>query len=600
MLLYTRIAPPKVPKRRSRAGCTFCKEKKKKCDERRPQCARCYERQLVCTYEAVKPRQRKKRDSRPGFAEPSQTSDQHIPARDEWTYAVEEIDESDCSSLVERNGDGASLLAFTPASTDIILSPASPITFEYPDEDHEDLGEELVTTTTSNLSGVSHPLCLPPDLAVISPCPVGSPTFDLCIPLFSEFTDRHSRRALVDHFCNVLSHLIVFREESGNPFQQLVLPLSYGSMPVMNALYALASAHLEHRGVNTGEKSLYFHNEAIQGLTQLIERGGKVNGKNELLAAIMLLVYYEVLVQKGRSSIVDRHLKGALTIMSSLQGDLSPTSVFLERAFRFYDVITALSFGKAPLSSAPAAGCLVPFPPLDAPAASPFCNVDTLLGMSTTLWPIMHRLANLLSLKGELDNAVKTNQNSKTAVLRTEFEITSQAIEVALEQWQPRLPPHMVFRNGNLENIEGDPTLERTLLQPILHNALAYRHSAFVYLYRTIYGYAPRHKLVQKHAHMSLVHCAQIVALNGPMGALLWPLFVAACEAISAEDRTLTEQTFLEVAMHQGMINIEKAWGVVREVWKQLDLLSATPYGSKDADLWRRVSKEMGVSIVFG
>jgi hypothetical protein len=62
----------------------------------------------------------------------------------------------------------------------------------------------------------------------------------------------------------------------------------------MNAIYALASAHLEYRGVSSGEKSLYFHNEAIQGLAQLIESGGKATHKNELLAAIMLLVYYEV------------------------------------------------------------------------------------------------------------------------------------------------------------------------------------------------------------------------------------------------------------------------------------------------------------------
>lgn len=84
------------------------------------------------------------------------------------------------------------------------------------------------------------------------------------------------------------------------------------------------------------------------------------------------------------------------------------------------------------------------------------------------------------------------------------------------------------------------------------------------------------------------------------MGALLWPLFVAACEAISDEDRALAERTFGEYDTHQGMTNIDNAWGVVREVWKQHDLLSVTPYGSKDADLWRRVSKEMGVCIVLG
>ena len=174
-----------------------------------------------------------------------------------------------------------------------------------------------------------------------------SPCLEFCAPAFAEFTERKNRRHLVDHFCNVLSHLIVFREENGNPFQQLVLPLSHGSPAVMDAIYALASAHLEFRGVENVEKSEHFHGKAIQELARLIEKGGNEN-RNELLAAIMLLVYYEVvsqmstvrythkanmpkLVQKGRSNIVDGHLKGAMTIMSNQAPSTDPTGVFLER-----------------------------------------------------------------------------------------------------------------------------------------------------------------------------------------------------------------------------------------------------------------------------
>ncbi|KAI0124795.1 fungal-specific transcription factor domain-containing protein [Xylariales sp. AK1849] len=483
------------------------------------------------------------------------------------------------------------------ATTVILPSPSE---FDCPNEEDDEYQDAELVQRDPGMSVMSNPLRLPPDLALIAPYPLASPTLDYCIPAFAEFSDRPHRRALVDHFCNVLSHLIVFREESGNPFQQLVLPLSYDNSPVMNAIYALGSAHLEYRGVNTGEKSIYFHNQAIQGLAHLIEGAGKVNHKNEILAAIMLLVYYEVLVQRGRSNIVDGHLRGALTIMESSPGDSSPTSIFLERAFRFYDVITALSLGTAPIATAPAARCLIPLPPLDALPASPLRNVDTLLGMATTLWPIMHRLSNLFSLKNELENAMKSHQKSKIAVLRTEFENTSRAIETALQRWNPSLPPNVILEDGVLVGFEGQVVPEQPLLQSILHSALAYRHSAFVYLYRTIYAYAPSHQLVQKHVHASLVCCAQTVAFKGPMGALLWPLFVAACEAIGDEDRSLAKQAFVEFDIHQGMTNIENAWGVVREVWKQLDLLSVTPYGSKDADLWRRVSKEMGVCIVLG
>lgn len=62
----------------------------------------------------------------------------------------------------------------------------------------------------------------------------------------------------------------------------------------MNAIWALASAHLEYRGVKNQEQSIHFHNEAIQGLATMIDHDGSKADRNEMLAAIMLLVYYEV------------------------------------------------------------------------------------------------------------------------------------------------------------------------------------------------------------------------------------------------------------------------------------------------------------------
>ncbi|KAK3948594.1 fungal-specific transcription factor domain-containing protein [Pseudoneurospora amorphoporcata] len=514
----------------------------------------------------------------------------------------------------------------SPTPSYPLVSPSESL-FTLPDlghvqelaEDAED-GDGYVAEPWTNqtaVSTVSRPTSYYPDLAMIAPCPVTSPLFEFHSPAFSEFTDRPNRRALVDHFCNILSHLIVFREESGNPFQQLVLPLTRQSSPVLNAIFALASAHLEYRGVQNDERSLFFHNRAIQGLGRLIEQNAKSN-RNEILATIMLLIYYEVLVQRGRSNLVDGHLKGALTIMCTNPEPSDSTSIFLERAFRFYDVIAALSNGRAPLSAAPTAGCLMPFPPLGAPIASPLSNVDTLLGMATTLWPIIHRLSGLVTLKTDLQAATWSNASaSKIAVLRTELESTTQAIEAALSRWQPQLPPGLVpDEHGEISESRNQPVdvmsptmAERSRLHSIWHNALAYRHSAFVYLYRSVQRYSRSHRAVQEHTHRSLLHCAATVKHEGPMGALLWPLFVAACEAVDAEDRDLAEQAFEKVRKRQGMRNIERAWEIVREVWRRADEAGAGVENSSTegkeqmetgGDLWRQVSREMGVSVVFG
>lgn len=131
-----------------------------------------------------------------------------------------------------------------------------------------------------------------PTSAFLSPNSGGSP-YDFSVPAFSEYTGRESRRNLLDHFCNVLSHLIVFKEDSGNPFRQLVLPMAQKSAPTLNAIYAVSSAHLEHRGLHVEERALDLHSKALQGLASLISHKDEGN-RDEVLAVIILLLYYEV------------------------------------------------------------------------------------------------------------------------------------------------------------------------------------------------------------------------------------------------------------------------------------------------------------------
>ncbi|KAK5661558.1 hypothetical protein OQA88_11466 [Cercophora sp. LCS_1] len=288
MLLYTRRAAPKEPKRRSRAGCSYCAIflsewrltviQKKKCDEGRPKCSRCVEHAVECVYEAVKPRQRRKRE--------------HTSA------------DGVAGDFADDYPTGRRMSEVSFASSDF---PA-----EFNDSDGEEAATELDQHPRDSSAVVVRAISRRrPDLAMISPCETKSPLLDFCPPMFSEFSDRPNRRALVDHFCNILSHLIVFREETGNPFQQLVLPLTQKSTPVMNAIYALASAHLEYRGVDNMEKSMHFHSRAIQGLGQLIQQNNKAL-RNEILAAIMLLVYYEV-VRRATQSLQPELIRHSLS-----------------------------------------------------------------------------------------------------------------------------------------------------------------------------------------------------------------------------------------------------------------------------------------------
>ena len=164
---------------------------------------------------------------------------------------------------------------------------------------------DIVTTRemfTAPPSALSRSSSYPdPTSAFLSPQSGGSP-YDFTpslhaqspsLPPYSEYTSRESRRGLLDHFCNVLSHLIVFKEDSGNPFRQLVLPMARKSPPLLNAIYAISSAHLEHRGLQVEERALDLHSKALQGLAGLIAHKDEGN-RDEVLAVIILLLYYEV------------------------------------------------------------------------------------------------------------------------------------------------------------------------------------------------------------------------------------------------------------------------------------------------------------------
>ncbi|MCJ1340624.1 hypothetical protein MMC09_005920 [Bachmanniomyces sp. S44760] len=623
MLLYHRPVPAKIPKRRSRAGCVHCKEKKKKCNEERPQCDRCMERGLKCEYEPVKPRKRRRTVSNPehmGMRPPTTAPGQHIGFHDRL------------QALRQDSSSGSSILSASPApslpaiaenwevhsahsvfsdsasscGSDTILDMDSPLPpFDaldgfsrsapemtevkalhmdpmdgFPKEHYDDdvrSNHEMFAPTSALSRSSSYP---DPTSAFISPTSGGSP-YDFSIPAFSEFTTRESRRGLLDHFCNVLSHLIVFKEDSGNPFRQLVLPLAQKSPPLLNAIYAISSAHLEHRGLQVEERALDLHSKALQGLANLIAHKDEGN-RDEVLAVIILLLYYEI-VRSGSSTVLNSHLRGALSIMRERRAKRGPTSTFLERAFRYFDVSSAMSFGSSPMSGtilAPTTNDL-----LNIRETSAMSAVDTLFGLVADLWPILHRLASLIDVKHNLEKEeMNSPGHDKANNLRSEFDTNTAHIELALHQWVPKVPASVVA----VETPADD-----SRLQSVLNNAEAHKQAAFVYLYRNILSHPRTSPKVQTPAKQALQACLRVVIFSGPMAALLWPLFTAACEAVEDVDRNVARTVFRHLESRQGMNNIVTGWEVCEEIWRRGDA------GEGEIG-WREVAQQMQREVIFG
>ncbi|OBT92326.2 hypothetical protein VE01_09427 [Pseudogymnoascus verrucosus] len=580
--------------------------------EKRPRCSRCKGRRLRYEYGTTRPR-----TIRSQSPAPIQYDGYEQYPNDDWT-TQQEIVPGHIHFLDERGFEELETTSTYSYDSNVLGNTRSPV------------GDDATDIARSpSLSAQGDGLSRSRVNAAMTAWPTIPPILlELSVPAFMEFSEKRNRRALVDYFYSVFSHLVVFSEDIGNPFRQLILPLAHRGSPVMNAIYALSSAHLEIRGVNTEEKSSYFHNEATRGLSRLINNNEGLSTE-EVLCAILLLIYYEALVQRDSYNMVIGHLKGAMTVMTTYSQTSSPTSMFLQRAFRYYDVITALSFGTPPISSASTP--LLPLNILGATRPSPHNDVDSLLGMTTNFWHIIHRLSLLCELKGEIQKAEARSDAMKVMVLRTELECTSHAIENFLIQWKPSIrwpsgpsksapddtteicncpspattsssqqvhSPPLGSSDWDFDLSSPSNTASCDLTDPdahiwsIINNAEAYRQGALVFLYRNIHMLERSHPKVQKHGSLSLAACVRVVEWAGPMPALLWPMFISSVEAISEEDRSIATMAFSGTERRQGMLNITRAWEIVKEVWRRGD-------EGEEVD-WRTVCKERGVNLVFG
>jgi hypothetical protein len=210
--------------------------------------------------------------------------------------------------------------------------------------------------------------------------------------------------------------------------------------------------------------------------------------------------------------------------------------------------------------------------------------------MIAELWPIIHEISNLANMRKEVQAVELSGFHAAAAALRAESNIKADAIEIVLKNWRP------LKRNGmttsSLDFCTKQGTKIDNRIQSIICNAEAYRQAAFVYLHHNIKGLARRSSTVQYHAKATLAACLRVVMYEGPMVAILWPLFIGACEAVKEVDREIARTAFREAVSRQGMMNISQAWEVVEEVWQR---------GDREARevCWEEICEERGFNIVF-
>ena len=257
-------------------------------------------------------------------------------------------------------------------------------------------------------------------------------------------------------------------------------------------------------------------------------------------------------------------------------------------------MIAALSLAKQPLTGSLTYQDENPSVPThlanDEQLNDPYGCVDNVFGLATSLWPLLHRLAQLTRLESPIETTTSTHSSSSITgssprqllLAETHNRISLAALELSIKEWRPQLELHAV----NMEHAASDSSL-----QSLLQNAEAYRHAALVHLYCHC-GDRRESSRIQNAVQAALQCCLRVIVFGKPFGGLLWPLFTAGASAITSNQRNIASTVCGQLLELQGLANIANAKSLLNEVWRQMD-------DSDEILRWQDVAKKIGWSIVL-
>ena len=221
------------------------------------------------------------------------------------------------------------------------------------------------------------------------------------------------------------------------------------------------------------------------------------------------------------------------------------------QAIRFFDITLALSKGSLPvLELSLIEGALRPF-----------------LGLADDFVPILYHLIaafnTTLQIHEDRGNAKSSELSERIAAFSNEKE----NIRSAILHWKPK----------------------SDVMGSLFYVAEAYRSAAWIFLSRNIDQQDRRSSDVQEAVDIVLKNCELAISCKGPLLALLWPFFTAACEATTCDQRAIVLNVFGTLKSRWGFSNIFNAAEICSKTWAHYD--PNVP--------WSRVTLERNLEIFF-
>jgi hypothetical protein len=212
--------------------------------------------------------------------------------------------------------------------------------------------------------------------------------------------------------------------------------------------------------------------------------------------------------------------------------------------------------------------------PLLDPNNVPTEDVEQVLGGITSLLQIVSQISILQSLKKSAREAGTCNVGDQIVpVVMT----MSSSLEAQLQDW-----------SISTEEPEWFNTAE------------AYRHAAFIYLYRVVYNIGAPHPLTMRHVRSCLDALEAVPSTSSLASVHVWPLWTAGCESIDWCDREFCRQRLQAMYDERKLPSLLRAQAAMGNVWTQKD--REAQRGTEEASKVDCIAvlKEQGTAVDLG
>ncbi|KAH9882668.1 hypothetical protein J1614_000904 [Plenodomus biglobosus] len=349
-------------------------------------------------------------------------------------------------------------------------------------------------------------------------------------------------RWLLHYWIEQLSTLISVapRHGSPTPFQLHLTSMAHESPALRSTILSMAASHMSSTSQDTTlSLQAYRHQrDAIRELQRMIQAPSEAN-MEPALATVMMMQVSARLFGEDDEARVANHLMGAKAMIAQFGTggqSISSRIRFLLSLFAYHDILSSVSRGAPPLVD----------------HGSDFTAVEGERDMES--------IANVLLIVArvsELQDRIRQRRaGSVESALSEEEDATGRELQQKLLA--------MDFPCSRSTAAVDDSDIRCT--------AEAYRHAAFIYLYRTWLDIGAPNPISVDHVKRCLEYIERVEVSSPLTSAHVWPLFTAGCEAIDEEQRNFVRNRFGDMYTLKRFPSLKRVMGDIEHVWAAKDL----------------------------